>query len=59
MEKGDIFIEYIEMLGPTIEIEADNKENLEELFQLFDVTERFSESTPEIMRKLISRYNQQ
>lgn len=59
MEKGDIFIEYIERLGPTIEIEADNKENLEELFQLFDISERFSESTPEIMRRLISRYSQQ
>lgn len=52
LEKGDIFIECIEKLGPTMEIEADNKSDLENLFKLFDVSERFSESTPEIMRKL-------
>lgn len=55
LEKGDIFIENIEGLGPTIEIEADNTDDLENLFKLFDVTERFSESTPEIMRKLLRK----
>jgi len=55
LEKGDIFIEVIEKLGPTIEIEADNKSDLEDLFKLFEVTERFSESTPEIMRKLLRK----
>lgn len=55
LEKGDIFIECIEKLGPTIEIEADNKNDLEYLFKLFDVSERFSESVPEIMRKLLGK----
>ncbi len=55
LKKGDIFIEYIEILGPTIEIEADNKSDLEDLFKLFEVTERFSETTPEIMRKLFGK----
>lgn len=55
LEKGDIFIECIETLGPTMEIEADNKSDLENLFKFFDISERFSESTPEIMRKLQKR----
>jgi hypothetical protein len=55
LEKGDIFIEYIEKFGSTMEIEADNKSDLEELFKLFEVEERFSESTPEIMRKLLGK----
>lgn len=55
LKKGDIFIEVIEKLGPTIEIEADNTNDLEELFKFFEVTERFSESTPEIMRKLLGK----
>jgi adenylate cyclase class IV len=55
--KSDIFIENIEKLGPTIEIEADNKSDLENLFKLFEVEKRFSESTPEIMRKLLGKNN--
>ena len=35
-----------------IEIEAENKSDLENLFKFFEVSECFSESTPEIMRKL-------
>lgn len=31
-----------------MEIEADNKSDLENLFKLFEVSERFSESAPEI-----------
>lgn len=50
-----IFIECIETLGPTIEVEAENKNDLENLFKLFEVTERFSESTPLIMRKLLKK----
>jgi adenylate cyclase class IV len=50
-----IFIERIEKLGPTLEIEAENKSDLENLFKLFEVGERFSESTPEIMRKLLGK----
>ena len=52
LEKCDIFIECIEKLGPTIEIEAENKSDLENLLKFFDIGELFSESTPEIMRKL-------
>lgn len=52
LNKNSIFIENIEKLGPTIEIESDNKDDIENLFKFFDVIELFSESTPEIMRKL-------
>lgn len=53
LDKNGIFIENIEKLGPTIEIESDNKDDLENLLKSFDATECFSESTPEIMRKLL------
>lgn len=53
LEKGDIFVEYIDTLGPTMEIEADTESDLESLFGLFEVDKRFSESTSEIMRKLL------
>jgi hypothetical protein len=43
-------------LGPSLEIEAENKNDLENLFRLFEVSERFSESTPEIMKKLLGKY---
>lgn len=55
LNKNGIFIECIEKLGPTLEIEAENKDDLENLFKLFAVRERFSESTPEIMRKLLGK----
>jgi adenylate cyclase class IV len=55
LDKNGIFIEHIEKLGPTIEIESENKDDLENLFKLFDVRERFVESTPEIMRKLLGK----
>lgn len=55
--KNDIFIENIEKLGPTIEIEAENKDDLENLLKSFDISEIFSESTPEIMRKLQKHSN--
>ena len=42
LDNCGIFIECIEKLGPTIEIEAQNKIDLENLFKLFDVSERFS-----------------
>lgn len=53
--KNDIFIECIETLGPTIEIESESKNDLENLFKLFEVEERFSEPTAEIMRKLLGK----
>jgi adenylate cyclase class IV len=56
--ENGIFIEYIEKLGPTIEIESDSKNDLENLFKLFEVTECFYESTPEIMRKLLGKNDQ-
>lgn len=52
LNKNSIFIENIEKLGPTIEIESDNKNDLENLFKFFDVIELFSVSTSEIMRRL-------
>mgnify|MGYP006955681738 CR=1 FL=1 len=52
LNKNSIFIECIEKLGPTIEIEAENKNDLENLFKFFEVSEHFSEPTSEIMRKL-------
>lgn len=55
LDKNGIFIECIEKLGPTLEIEAENKDDLENLFKLFEVSERFSESTPEVMRKLLGK----
>jgi adenylate cyclase class IV len=54
--KNGIFIERIDTLGPSLEIEAENKNDLENLFRLFEVSERFSESTPEIMKKLLGKY---
>lgn len=52
LNENGIYIENIEKLGPTIEIESDNKNDLENLFKFFDISELFSKSTPEIMRKL-------
>ena len=56
LDKSGIFIENIEKLGPTIEIEAESKRDLENLLKLFETTECFSEPTPEIMRKLLRKY---
>lgn len=57
LNKNSIFIENIEKLGPTIEIEVENKDDLENLLKFFDISELFSESTPEIMRKLQKNSN--
>lgn len=57
LNKNGIFIEYIEKLGPTLEIEAENKNDLENLFKFFEVIELFSEPTSEIMRKLQKHSN--
>ncbi len=53
--KDDIFVELIEELGPTIEIEAENKDEVENLFKSFEVIEYLSEPVPEIMRKLLKK----
>ena len=55
LNKSKIFIEDIEKLGPTIEIEAESKRDLENLLKFFGTTECFSEPTPEIMRKLLRK----
>ena len=52
LDKNRIFIENIEKLGSTIEIEADNKIDLENLLKSFETIECFSESTSEIIKKL-------
>lgn len=53
--ENSIFIENIDMLGPTLEIESDNKNDIENLFKFFDVSELFTESVAEIMRKLLGK----
>ena len=55
LDMSRIFIENIEKLGPTIEIEAENKRDLENLLKSFKTIECFSESTSEIMRKLLGK----
>lgn len=50
-----IYIENIEKLGPTIEIEAENKDDIKNLLKHFNVTECFYEPTSEIMRKLLGK----
>jgi len=55
LDKNMVFIENIEKLGPTIEIESENKTDLESLFKHFDIIECFSESVSEVMRKLIGK----
>lgn len=57
LDKNSIFIENIEKLGPTIEIEAENKDDLENLLKQFEVDQLFSESVSEIMRKLFENAN--
>ncbi len=52
---NSIFIENIDMLGPTLEIESDNKNDIENLFKFFNVSELFTESVAEIMRKLLGK----
>ncbi len=56
LDKSNIFIENIEKLGPTIEIEAENKIDLENLLKFFETTECFTQSTSEIMMKLLGKY---
>lgn len=53
--ENSIFIENIDMLGPTLEIESDNKNDIENLFKFFNVSELFTESVAEIMRKLLGK----
>ncbi len=57
LNEKNIFIENIEKLGPVIEIESDNKDDLENLLKIFDVSDIFSEPTSEIMRKLLEGSN--
>lgn len=50
-----LFIEDIKGFKPTVEIEAENKEELENIFKELDVTERLSDSVPETMRKIFNK----
>ena len=48
-EASKLFIEDLEYLGPSIEIETNNKKTLDKLFKKFNVTKRFSNSTPKLI----------
>lgn len=56
LDKSNIFIEDIEKLGSTIEIESENKKELENLFKHLETIECFSEPVSEVMRKLLGKY---
>ncbi|MBU4337938.1 hypothetical protein KKB43_06505 [Patescibacteria group bacterium] len=51
--KNRIFVEDIEKLGPTIETEAENENELSGIFKKLEITERVSDSVPEMMRKIL------
>lgn len=55
LDSNSIYIEYIEKLGSTIEIESENKKELENLFKHFETIECFSEPVSEVMRKLLGK----
>lgn len=48
-----VFVEGIEGFGPSVEIESDSKEDLEGLFEKLEIEERFTDSVPDVMRKII------
>ncbi len=51
--KNRIFVEDIEKLGSTIEVEAENENELSCIFKKLEITERVSDSVPEMMRKAL------
>jgi len=55
LESRRIFIEDIENLKPSIEIEADSEENLQRLFDKIGVVEKLRKSIPEMVRESLSR----
>jgi adenylate cyclase class IV len=44
-----IFLENIEQLGPTVEIESEYEDEIKKLFEVLDVKEEYGDSVPEIM----------
>lgn len=52
--RNKIFIEDVEKLGATVEIEAENERELDDLFKKLEITEKFSDSMPEVMRKVLN-----
>ena len=52
--KKRIFVEDIKKFKPTVEIEAENEKELDNIFEKLETVERLSDSVPEIMRKKIN-----
>ena len=52
-----IFVENIKNFQPTIEIEAENEKELDNIFEKLEFVERLSDSIPEIMRKNLNQDN--
>ncbi len=50
-----IFVEDIEGLGPSVEIEADDEKTIDDLFNKLDATERITGSMPEIMERICKK----
>jgi adenylate cyclase class IV len=46
-----IFVEDVKNFKPTIEIEAENEKELDDIFKKLEIVKRLSDSMPEIMRK--------
>jgi len=57
LNKNRIFIEDIKGWKPSIEIETEKEEDLEDLFNKIGVLELIKESIPEIMNKLLKHQN--
>jgi len=48
-----IFIEYIEKLGPVMEIETKTEQEIKELFEKIRILRIIKESIPDVMKKLL------
>ena len=51
-DRSKIFVESIESLRPTIEIEAESEAAVKRLFERLGIEEVLSDPVPELMRKL-------
>ncbi len=51
--KNRIFAEDIENLGPMVEIESEDENDLESIFKKLEIKDRVSDSVPEMMRKIL------
>lgn len=52
--KNRIFVEDIEKLGPTIEVEAENENELSDIFKSLEIMEKVSDSVPEMIGKILN-----